>query len=1063
MRRAVDIHAEGPRPAPCRCCGIPFSSGELTVCAWVAREASRWNHTSCVAGKIPPAAELSVVGQAAQEHLDAARRALAEGRVGSESATDDTPSRTEGGMLHDEWQHMRLPEKEWWASLSWDSVLRVGFQTFVQIPDRWRGAYAAARKQNLEVLTKACNQGEAEAEWKAFILFDALLLSRDRGGATCAEMLEERLALWSGGQWAALLESARGSTSPPGRATGKASDKKRAARVHALAAAGEQGRALAALAASPPAPRTADTLQKLRELFPEASQQQDPAPQQPGGFAPITEEFRSEVEANVMDLLRKARKLSAPGLLGCRLEHLSVCKDNAEASDMLAKAIARIVLGEAPPSLIRALRTGELVALSKDAGDVRLLLVGATLRRLGLRVLVRARRQQLAEAVGPRQYGVGRPDGAGLLYRSLLAQSELRPNAVFIKADASAAFQRMERGPAFNSMMGAIPEVGAALRVWCEGPVEHFWRDAAGIFEQVRSSRGFDQGCPLAPGFFAMGVKKALGPFITQLAHLDRHARVYSYLDDIYIVVESSLAPLALTALQRALGTVGLDLNPTKTMVWSPGGVQAVPAELQAHWVNSLPCLGAKLRSPGEEAESPVQLGETSGSLRLAGERLAEVWAGLLKMHKAGLPRQAMAALLRTYAGPASQHALRLQQSSDDDTQAYDAQLAAIWSQLLERPLDDAALARLGLPSRMGGCGVQWAQTRRHAAFLAGWTSALEFVGKDTGHSTVADCLDALPSIASKLEVARSGLASQGVVLSQGASLADALRHSRPQRLLVDMMQKTNLAALTQSLHPSRAAALRSGGGPGGGAFLLYPIDVACTIEDTFWSCAVRHRLGMNHAECSQAELPLRPTTCQCRPTGGALCTKELDASCFHASVCQAGGGVVRRHNRLAKVVGSLITRWCSEQPLREQRVPHWDRQRSEQQVVANPTIDPLERAILDLEYHDGSGRKWIDVSIRHPAAGDAAAVGAAARRDGEAARRGERDKHLRYPGAALVPFVVEVFGRVGGEAREWLRSLVAVLPEDMQSSELALAYRMISCAVQAPVARQLRASSGLR
>ena len=82
---------------------------------------------------------------------------------------------------------------------------------------------------------------------------------------------------------------------------------------------------------------------------------------------------------------------------------------------------------------------------------------------------------------------------------------------------------------------------------------------------------------------------------------------------------------------------------------------------------------------------------------------------------------------------------------------------------------------------------------------------------------------------------------------------------------------------------------------------------------------------------------------------------------------------------------------------------------------------------------------------------------------NGEAARRGEREKHARYPGSRLVPFVVETGGRLGGEARLWLRNQVRQLPEDQQTSELARAYRLVSCAVQGQIARQLRRSAGLR
>ena len=96
-------------------------------------------------------------------------------------------------------------------------------------------------------------------------------------------------------------------------------------------------------------------------------------------------------------------------------------------------------------------------------------------------------------------------------------------------------------------------------------------------------------------------------------------------------------------------------------------------------------------------------------------------------------------------------------------------------------------------------------------------------------------------------------------------------------------------------------------------------------------------------------------------------------------------------------------------------------------------------------------------------ASGDNADVTRAARRGDEAARRGERCKHDRYPGNALTAFVVEAHGRVGGEARQWIRRMTLALPADEQTKEQARAYQAISCTLQTHLARQLRKAAGLR
>ena len=384
----------------------------------------------------------------------------------------------------------------------------------------------------------------------------------------------------------------------------------------------------------------------------------------------------------------------------------------------------------------------------------------------------------------------------------------------------------------------------------------------------------------------------------------------------------------------------------------------------------------------------------------------------------------------------------------------YDDFIKDCWAELAGRSLDETAVTLLGLPAKLGGVGVQFASTRKNAALFASWSAAVETVTQDVGCAAVADGLEKLPVIKAHLQQARAGLATQGLQLSDGASLADALRHPSPQGLMTEKVQKTRLAALKRSLPFSQQAEVSGGGGPGSSGFLTYPTEAVCSLEDTAWSTALRQRLQLRRAECDEAALNQVSHTCQQKNAQGVLCGQPLDDRGYHSSTCQCGGGVLRRHGRIERVVGSLVARWRHETPLYEQRVPAWDTR------DANGTI--VERAILDLQYQDDDGTRWVDVSCRHAAAGDTAQLRAAARREGEASRRGERDKHRRYPGDRLIPFVVETGGRVGAEARHWLHALTREWPKDQQAKELTRAYKSVSCALQSEVAGQLRRCAGL-
>ena len=65
------------------------------------------------------------------------------------------------------------------------------------------------------------------------------------------------------------------------------------------------------------------------------------------------------------------------------------------------------------------------------------------------------------------------------------------------------------------------------------------------------------------------------------------------------------------------------------------------------------------------------------------------------------------------------------------------------------------------------------------------------------------------------------------------------------------------------------------------------------------------------------------------------------------------------KHTRLESAVCGIISRWTLQKPLRNQRVPTWDRQ------VNSAAGSRTEAAILDIEYTDAGARRWVDVTVR--------------------------------------------------------------------------------------------------
>jgi len=71
-----------------------------------------------------------------------------------------------------------------------------------------------------------------------------------------------------------------------------------------------------------------------------------------------------------------------------------------------------------------------------------------------------------------------------------------------------------------------------------------------------------------------------------------------------------------------------------------------------------------------------------------------------------------------------------------------------------------------------------------------------------------------------------------------------------------------------------------------------------------------------------------------------------------------------------------------------------------------------------------------------------------------------EDTKRLRYPGADLVPFVLETLGRPGEAAKSFLRALAPVDPEE-RSVVLSAAWQSISTIIQVANAEALLTAEG--
>ena len=256
--------------------------------------------------------------------------------------------------------------------------------------------------------------------------------------------------------------------------------------------------------------------------------------------------------------------------------------------------VVRFLLGEVPRDFLRANLGSRLIALRKPNGKVRPIACGSVLRRLAARAACAAFRDQVKAACGPHQYAVGRQAGCEHVHKSITALSAADPRCVFLAFDASNAFNTLPRGAVVDAVGKRLPDLAVVVNNWLGQPTGHtYWQADGGKGVVVEATAGVDQGCPLSPALFAMGIADTLDTINARLSTLSSAARVFSYLDDVVVAIPSEHAATAAVICVEELQRAGLVIKSPKTTVWTKDPSTPLPDSIANQRVAHMKCLGA--------------------------------------------------------------------------------------------------------------------------------------------------------------------------------------------------------------------------------------------------------------------------------------------------------------------------------------------------------------------------------------------------------------------------------------------------------------------------------------
>ena len=453
---------------------------------------------------------------------------------------------------------------QWFDQVSWDSIKDLRGTAYVQPPTRFKFALQQAQHAILRAITHNSPASPAsELAWKALILSSWVLLGRPAVHASessCAQFLDAGLELFWAEDWSALWAMVRAENSA--RRTEKQQTQSRIRKVATLARAGEKGRALAAARNALPVPVTEQIVQEIKNLYPA-----DPQPPA-STSAPISALFLSEVAEQVPSTLRKMPRLSESGPLGMRAEYWYDFCSLAGNSDLFVQVVAHIAAATVPNSVLQYLRAGQITPLAKPTGSHRPLLMMSFLRRLALKSVMAAKKESVAKCAGPFQYGVGRPDGAKTMIKTIQYLAEADNSRVLVALDLKAAFQSVSRRAMLRSIAQTDADLAAVFSRWYTGTTEHRMHYES-AYTKITANSGVDQGCPLSACGFSAVVDPTLHSIMSELCNLyDPGAQLFAYLDDWYLWIKPHCLLQTIAVITAATSSVNLAPQTTKTQIW---------------------------------------------------------------------------------------------------------------------------------------------------------------------------------------------------------------------------------------------------------------------------------------------------------------------------------------------------------------------------------------------------------------------------------------------------------------------------------------------------------------